>query len=128
MQNGLEAGGHGKHQDNSERLAEANDIIITAAVVEEHVLKGARNAGDKQEERCAEVVDGERSGVANDIIVAAVSEEVVLRGARDAGDEQKERWAEVVDDCGKDDCSTTCDEKNARADGSEEKLPRGTRS
>ena len=54
VQNMLEAGGDGKHEDNGDRSGEANDIVVSV-VIEEVVLKGARDAGDKQHERWAEV-------------------------------------------------------------------------
>ena len=76
----LEASGDGKHGDDGKRLDEDNDIII-AAVIEEVVPKGARDAGDKQIVRWAEVVDGDRSTVADEVAIAAVDMEVVLEGA-----------------------------------------------
>jgi len=61
VQNMLEAGGDGKHEDNVAGVA--NDITV-AAVIEDVVLKGARGAGG--------------------------SVDVVLKGARDAGDRRGE--------------------------------------
>ena len=55
VQNTPEAGGDGKLEDNGDRSGEANGIIVDA-VMEEVVLKGARDAGDKQKERGVEVV------------------------------------------------------------------------